>query len=109
MEPARTTESRDRLVHEAKRKDLVDGARRARLSILGGILVGFAGGAVWYFMVMGGMLGLAGGVMVGGLLLITIPMGFAMVVRGIMTIAIARKHVRELDELLLPAARVVQR
>ena len=105
MEP----ESRDRLIREAKRKEMVDGARRARINIPVGIAVGLAGAAIAYYAVHAKVLGAIVSIFIAGLGLIMVPVGIAIMARAITTIGMARRHVRELDALALPAARVVRR
>ncbi|HEY5937308.1 MAG TPA: hypothetical protein VIU61_21815 [Kofleriaceae bacterium] len=105
MEP----ESRDRLIREAKRKELVDGARRARVNIPIGITVSLVGAGIAYFAIRGGFFGPAFSIFVAGLGLVLVPVGIAIMARAITTIGIAHRQVRELDALALPAARVVRR
>lgn len=102
-------ESRDRLIREAKRKELIDGARRARVSIPVGIAVGLAGAGIAYFAIRGGILGPALSIFVAGIGLVLVPAGIAIIARAIATIGTARRQIRELDALALPAARVVRR
>ena len=107
MEPG--AESRDRVIRQAKRKELVDGARRARANIPIGIIVSLVGAGIAYFAIRGGVLGPAFSILVAGLGLVLVPAGIAVIARAITTIGIARRQVREIDALALPAARVVRR
>lgn len=102
-------ESRDRLIREAKRKELVDGARRARVSIFVGIAVGLAGAATAYYAMRLGLLGPILRIFIAGFGLVLGPIGLAIVVRSITTIGVARRQVRDIDAHALPAARVVRR
>jgi hypothetical protein len=105
MEP----ESRDRLIRAAKRKELVDGARRSRINIPIGIAVGLTGAAIAYYAVRTSVFGPALNIFIAGFGLVMVPLGIAIVARASVTIGIARRQVREIDALALPAARVVRR
>jgi hypothetical protein len=102
-------ESRDRLIREATRKELVDGARRSRVNIPIGIAVVLAGAAIAYYAVQTSMFGPALNVFLAGFGLVMVPLGIAVVARAIITIGVAHRRVREIDALALPAARIVRR
>ncbi|MEJ7602389.1 MAG: hypothetical protein WKG01_31130 [Kofleriaceae bacterium] len=98
--------ARERLILAAKRKALVDGARRARLAIPAGVLFSISGLALAYLVRRYGLLL---SILVGGVGLVMLPLGIAIVARAVTTIGTARKQVRALDASAIPAARVVVR
>ena len=98
--------ARERLILAAKRKALVDGARRARLAIPAGIVVSARGLVLAYVFRTHGLLI---SILLGGVGLVLLPLGIAIAARAVATIGAARRQIRELDASAIPPARVVVR
>jgi hypothetical protein len=100
-------ESRNRMIAQATRQALVQDIARARANIPAGAALVLAGIAlvicVWQL-----GLGLVASVLGGGIGLIVIPLGLAVLGKAAGTIGTSRKKIRELDERMLPSARVVR-
>ena len=107
MEEPSTGESRDRMITQATRQALVQDIQRARANIPAGGAMVLAGIAIVTVVWQTG-LGLVASVLGGGIGLIVIPLGLAVLGRAAATITTSKRKIRELDARMLPAARVVQ-